>query len=58
MEKSRREAEIAMIDDSSRVPPLSVVRAVLAADCASPTSALVEDGLLITPAEEWLGRRR
>jgi GNAT superfamily N-acetyltransferase len=47
-----------MIERSSRATTLDVVRTVLAADCACPAAAFVEDGLLVTPAEERTGRRR
>jgi hypothetical protein len=43
---------------ASRAATQEVVRSVLAADCACPPSAFVEDGLLVTPAEERPGRRR
>lgn len=42
----------------SRAGTREAVRAVLAADCACPESAFVEDGLLVTAAEERPGRRR
>jgi GNAT superfamily N-acetyltransferase len=41
-----------------RAEPLRLARTVLAADCACPEAALVEEGLLITKAEEREGRRR
>ena len=47
-----------MIERSSRATTQDIVRTVLAADCACPASAFVEDGLLVTPAEERSGRRR
>src|SRR5215213_10072122 len=47
-----------MSDQMNRVSVQGVVRTVLAADCACPESAFVDDGLLVTPAEERAGRRR
>jgi GNAT superfamily N-acetyltransferase len=47
-----------MMNLASRTATQEVVRSVLAADCACPPSAFVEDGLLVTPAEERPGRRR
>ena len=47
-----------MIERSSHAATRNLVRTVLAADCACPESAFVEDGLLVTPAEERPGRRR
>jgi hypothetical protein len=47
-----------MIEHASRAATREVVRSVLAADCACPASAFVEDGLFVTTAEERPGRRR
>jgi hypothetical protein len=47
-----------MSERASRAATQDVVRTVLAADCACRESAFVEDGLLVTPAEERAGRRR
>ncbi len=47
-----------MIERTSRATTLAAVRTVLAADCACPESAFVDDGLLVTRAEERTGRRR
>jgi GNAT superfamily N-acetyltransferase len=47
-----------MIERVSRAATLSIARTVLAADCACPESAFVEEGLLVTPAEARAGRRR
>jgi GNAT superfamily N-acetyltransferase len=46
-----------LIERASRAAAQNIVRTVLAADCACPESAFVEDGLLVTPAEERAGRR-
>jgi GNAT superfamily N-acetyltransferase len=42
----------------TRAATLRVVRAVLAANCACSEAALMADGVLVTPAEERVGRRR
>ena len=47
-----------MSEHASRAATREVVRSVLAADCACPASAFVEDGLFVTTAEERPGRRR
>lgn len=47
-----------MSDQTSREATQGIVRMVLAADCACPESAFVDDRLLVTPAEERAGRRR
>jgi GNAT superfamily N-acetyltransferase len=43
---------------ASRASTLQIVRTVLAADCACQESALTEQGLTVTHAEERAGRRR
>ena len=47
-----------MNEAPSRVATQHVVRTVLAADCAYPESAFLQDGLLVIPAEVQAGRRR